>query len=499
MPRVAAVILAAGKGTRMKSDRAKVLHPVAGRPMLAHVLDAVAALAPARRVLVVGHQGASVREACAQTPGLEIVEQAEQRGTGHAVQVCEPALRDFDGTVLVLAGDVPLMREETLRAFLDAHHASGAPLSVLTTKPDDPAGYGRIVRQRESDRIEKIVEHRDAGEATRKIGEINSGVIAADAKFLFSALSEIRPDNSQKELYLTDVVGIAAKRGTPAVAWLHSPAWELEGVNDRAQQARAEAALYRRVATTLQAQGVTILDPATARIDPRARFASDVVIHPNVEIRGACILGAETVVETGCVIDECVLGAKVHVRPYCVLTRARASDGCIVGPFAHLRPEADLAEGVHVGNFVEVKKSTIGRGSKANHLAYIGDATIGSGVNVGAGTITCNYDGYEKHRTVIEDGVFIGSDTQLVAPVKVGKDAVIGAGTTVTKDVSPGALAITRPEQREIAGYAEKRRAKREGRNAAGRPPQAPSAEDGRSRRGFGGEAPKGKKKAGSK
>lgn len=485
--KVAVVVLAAGKGTRMKSDRAKVLHPVAWRPMLAHVLDATASLDAAKRVVIVGHRAAEVRDAALSASAdrtVEFAEQREQKGTGHAVQQAKDALAGFDGTVLVLPGDVPLIRTETLRDFLAFHEASGAPVSVLTTNPPDATGYGRIVRASgdrgagahpegsppgartgdpgRSDRIARIVEHKDCTDEQLTIAEINSGFIAADAKFLFSALEEIRPENSQKELYLTDVIGIAARRGTQAAAFHREGASEFEGINDRAQLATQEAALFKRVASALMASGVTILHPHSVRIDPRARVGVDTLIHPRVEIRGACFIGEECTIDTGSVIEESVLGRGVLVKPYCVITRSRAADSCILGPYAHLRPEADLAEGVHVGNFVEVKKSTIGRGSKANHLAYLGDATIGAGVNVGAGTITCNYDGFLKHQTVIEDGVFIGSDTQLVAPVTVGKDAVIGAGTTVTKNVSPGALALTRSKQIEIEGYAAKHRARGE-------------------------------------
>ncbi len=456
---LAIVLLAAGKGTRMKSDLPKVLHPVAWRPMIDHLLETTAALSAARRLVVVGHGADGVRTACAAHAGIAFVDQGDPRGTGHAVQVCRDALAGFRGTVLILPGDAPLVRADSLRALLDRHAAANGPLTVLTTRPPDPTGYGRIVRSPGGgDRVERIVEHRDAGEAERAIGEINTGILAADATFLFEALAEIRPANAQKELYLTDVVARAAARGTCAAAALREPAWEFEGINDRAQLAQAEVALFRRVAAHWMAEGRTILDPASTRIDPRARLGADTTIHPRVEIRGACAIGDRATIETGSVLEEVVLGSGVHVKPYCVLTRARAARGAIVGPFAHLRPEADLGEEVHVGNFVEVKKSTLGKGSKANHLAYLGDATIGSGVNVGAGTITCNYDGYAKHRTTIEDGVFIGSDTQLVAPVRIGKGAVLGAGSTITKDVAAGALALTRAKQVEIPGYAERAR-----------------------------------------
>ena len=472
MTAIAAIVLAAGKGTRMKSERAKVLHPIAWRPMLAHVLDAIAGIHASRQLVVIGHAGDSVRAACvdpAAFPGgsLELVEQREQKGTGHAVQMTKDALATFRGTVLVMPGDVPLVRAETLAAFLQFHATATAPLSVLTTKPPDATGYGRIVRDETGTRIARIVEHRDATATEKLITEINTGIIAADAAFLFQALSQLRPDNSQKELYLTDVIGIAAKAGTPAGACLCEPASEFEGINDRVQLSRAEKALFARVAQAHMLAGVTILDPATTRIDPRARLGVDTVLHPGVEIRGACVIGAMNVIETGTVIDESVIGAGVHVKPYCVITRARAADGCVIGPFAHLRPEADLGESVHVGNFVEVKKTSLGKGSKANHLAYLGDATIGSGVNVGAGTITCNYDGFAKHPTVIEDGVFIGSDTQLVAPVKIGRDAVIGAGSTITKDVPAGSLALSRTKQTEIADYATKRKARAEAKKAS--------------------------------
>jgi len=490
MNATAVIVLAAGKGTRMKSERAKVLHPVAWRPMLAHVLDALAAVKASRQLVVIGHAADSVRAACLDTNafpggGLELVEQREQKGTGHAVQMTKDALAGFRGTVLVVPGDVPLVRGETLAAFLQFHATATAPLSVLTTRPPDATGYGRIVRQPNAEgggwgsggeapgnnetgtRIARIVEHRDATDTEKLINEINTGIIAADAEFLFKALAEIRPDNSQKELYLTDVIAIAAKAGTPGAVYACEPASEFEGINDRAQLSRAEKTLFARVAQAHMIAGITILDPATTRIDPRARIGVDTVLHPGVEIRGACVIGAANVIETGTIVDESVIGAGVHVKPYCVITRARAADGCVIGPFAHLRPEADLAEGVHVGNYVEVKKSTIGKGSKANHLAYLGDATIGSGVNVGAGTITCNYDGFAKHRTVIEDGVFIGSDTQLVAPVTVGRDAVVAAGSTITKDVPPGSLALSRTKQTEIADYATKRKARVEAKKAS--------------------------------
>ena len=460
-PKVAAIVLAAGKGTRMKSDRAKVLHPVAWRPMIAHVLDTLATLGADRRVVVIGHGADAVRAACASESGvLELVLQAEQRGTGHAVQVTRDALKGFDGTVLVLPGDAPLIRAETLRTFLEFHHANLAPVTVLTARPPDAHGYGRIVRDETGTRVARIVEHRDATDAERKIGEINTSIIAADAKFLYASLAKLEPNNSQKELYLTDVIAMATQAGTPAAAFPAEPASEFEGINDRVQLARAEAAVVARAAQEKMLGGVTVLDPARTRIDPRARIGTDTVIHPGVEIRGACVIGSGCTLDSGTIVEDSVLGDGVHVKPYCVIARSRAADGCVIGPFAHLRPEADLAEGVHVGNFVEVKKTSLGKGSKANHLAYLGDATIGSGVNVGAGTITCNYDGIAKHPTVIEDGVFIGSDTQLVAPVRVGRDAVIGAGTTVTKDVPAGALAISRTKQTEIAGYADRRRSK---------------------------------------
>jgi len=451
--RLAVVVLAAGQGTRMKSAHAKVLHPLGGRPLVCHVLAASAALGAERTVVVVGHQAAAVEAACAGFD-TSFALQSEQRGTGHAVRIaCAAELDDFAGDVVILYGDVPLLRSETLERLVRRHREQAALLSLLTTVVDQPFGYGRIVRDG-AGKVTGIVEERDASDAQRAICEVNPGIYCARGGFLRDALARLAPDNAQGELYLTDIVAAAVKAGGPVVTEPVDPA-EVAGINSRADLARLETALRAEVIARHMAAGVTFLDPATAYVEPSVTIGADTVIGPMVQLRGDTRIGRDCHIEGSAYVTDSELAEGVHLRPMVVVTESRIGSGAIVGPFAQLRPGAHLHEDVHVGNFVEVKKSEIGAGTKANHLAYIGDATIGRASNIGAGTITCNYDGFAKHRTVIGDRVQIGSDSQLVAPVQIGDDAYVATGTTVRHDVEPGALAFNpKPDQRR-AGWVE--------------------------------------------
>jgi bifunctional UDP-N-acetylglucosamine pyrophosphorylase/glucosamine-1-phosphate N-acetyltransferase len=458
------LVLAAGLGKRMRSKTIKLLHPVAGRPMVAHVLAAARSLSPRRIVTVVGHQADEVRAALADASDVFVL-QKEQRGTGHAVL---EAARELDGarTVLVLNGDLPALEGGTLRKILTDHRRRGAALTVVTTTVRDASGYGRIVRG-EDGGVVRIVEDRDASREEKAIREINCGIYCGDTKKLLAALKRVRPDNAQGEYYLTDAVHALLSRGEKVSAISLDLPEELLGVNTRAELARANRALYARKAAALQDAGVTILDPERTWVDPRARVGRDTILYPDVAIEGRSVLGEDCVVRQGSRLSEVVLGQGVEIRDHSVLTEARVGDRAVVGPFAHLRPGTVLEDGVRVGNFVEVKESRLGRGTKANHLSYLGDAEIGEGCNVGAGTITCNYDGERKHRTVLRDGAFIGSDTQLVAPVEIGAGAYVGSGTTVTKDVPADALAISRAPQVNVPEWAARRRQRRERRRRA--------------------------------
>jgi bifunctional UDP-N-acetylglucosamine pyrophosphorylase/glucosamine-1-phosphate N-acetyltransferase len=457
------LVLAAGLGKRMRSKTIKLLHPVAGRPMVAHVLEAARALRPRRIVTVVGHQADGVRAALADLSDAFVL-QKEQRGTGHAVlQASREVGGGRDAVLLILNGDLPAIESATLRGIVSRHRRSGAALTVVTTRVTDPSGYGRIVRG-EDGGIGAIVEDRDASREQRAIREINCGIYCGNPAKLLAALRRLRPDNAQGEYYLTDAVRALLSRGEKVSALALDLPEELLGVNTRAELARANRAVHARKAAELQEAGVTLLDPARTWVDPRARIGRDTILHPDVTIEGASVLGEDCVVRQGSRLSSVVLGRGVEVRDHSVLVESRVGDGATVGPFAHLRPGTVLEAGVRVGNFVEVKESRLGRGTKANHLSYLGDAEIGEGCNIGAGTITCNYDGERKHRTVLKDGAFIGSDTQLVAPVEVGAGAYVGSGTTVTKKVPAGALALSRVGQVNVPGWAERRRKRREGR-----------------------------------
>lgn len=455
------LVLAAGKGTRLRSRTIKLLHPVAGRPMVAWVLAAARGLRPARTVTVIGYQGDDVRAALTDDDTRFVV-QAEQRGTGHAVLEASSALRGA-GTVLILNGDLPTLRTETLRAFVRHHRRTGAALSVLSAEVPDARGYGRIVRG-EDGSIRRIVEERDASAAERRIREINSGIYCADPKLLLRVLSTVRPDNAQGEYYITDAVGALLGQGRRVGVLCHDDHVEVLGVNTRQELSEAARRLYARKADALQDAGVTLVDADRTLIDPRASIGRDTVIWPDVVIEGASRLGEGCVLRPGCRIADSRLGKGVEVLDHCVVTDSSVGDGARLGPFAHLRPDTRLAAETRVGNFVELKKTRLGRGSKANHLAYLGDAEIGARCNIGAGTITCNYDGTHKHRTTLGDEVFIGSDSQLVAPVRVRKGAYVAAGSTVTSDVPAGALAVGRARQRNIDGWVKRRKKRKPGR-----------------------------------
>jgi bifunctional UDP-N-acetylglucosamine pyrophosphorylase/glucosamine-1-phosphate N-acetyltransferase len=440
------VILAAGQGKRMHSDRPKVLHPLAGRPLLSHVLDTARSLAPSRVCVVYGHGGQQVREAIADD-SIAWVRQEPQLGTGHALQQTLPALVP-DAQTLVLYGDVPLTRADTLRAMIAA---AGDGVSLLTVTLDDPTGYGRIVR--DGGAVKRIVEEKDATAAERALREVNTGIMVLPTRHLARWLASLRDDNAQREYYLTDVIAAAVSEGVAVRAIQPASAWETLGVNSKAQLAELERVYRHDVAGKLLAAGVTLADPA--RIDVRGKLecGRDVAIDVNCVFEGEVVLGDRVSLGANCVLRNVRVDADTRIEPFCHLEEADIGRNCRIGPYARLRPGAQLAEDVHIGNFVEVKASTIGAGSKANHLAYIGDTEVGRNVNVGAGTITCNYDGANKHRTVIEDDVFIGSDTQLVAPVRVGRGATLGAGTTLTEDAPPGELTISRARQLTIPGW----------------------------------------------
>jgi len=455
MNRVATVLLAAGLGTRMKSERAKVLHAVCGRPMIEYPVELARAVSE-RVVCVLGHQHEAVRGVIRGE--VEVALQMEQKGTGHALMQAAPLLDGFDGLLLILYGDTPLLTAPTIRKLIDA--ASERRLALVTTFPTPPKGYGRIVRDGRG-KLERIVEEKDCSDAQRLIGEVNAGLYCGPARFILEALRELQPNNAQGELYLTDVVERAAREMD--VVTVSAPVEEVMGVNDRVDLARAERVMRLRLAESLMRDGVTVRDPERLYLEPRVTVGRDCELGPGVQLRGATVIGAGTRLDAGVVVTDSTIGERVHVKPYCVITESAIGNGAQVGPWAHLRPGSRLEDDVHLGNFVETKKTRLGRGSKANHLTYLGDADVGEKVNVGCGTITCNYDGYVKSKTVIEDGAFIGSDTQLVAPVTVGKGAVVGAGTTVYEDVPPGALALTRTKQVNVPGYAERKRAKMAG------------------------------------
>ncbi len=442
------VILAAGQGKRMASDLPKVLQPLAGRPLLAHVVATARALAPDAIHIVHGHGAESVRAAIAG-PDIRWSLQAEQKGTGHAVVQAMPAIPD-DHTVLVLYGDVPLIRAAALQDLVA--RSSPKTLALLSARLADPAGYGRVVRDT-AGRVARIVEDKDANHKERAIGEINTGVLAAPAGRLRAWLAALKADNAQGEYYLTDCIGAAVRDGCAVEAVIAESAAEVLGVNDKRELAEVEAAHRRDRAAELMRAGVTVVDPARLDVRGEVSCGRDVTLDVNVILEGKVKLGDRVKVGANCLLRDCEIGADSEVRVNCLVEGAVTGAGCVIGPFARLRPGTRLADSVHIGNFVEVKNSEIGAGSKANHLSYVGDTTVGAQVNVGAGTVTCNYDGADKHRTTIGDGAFIGSGTMLVAPVSVGKDATIGAGSTITKPAPAGKLTVERSRQQTMENW----------------------------------------------
>ncbi len=447
------IILAAGEGKRMKSRRPKVLQAVAGRPMLGHVIDTARALGAAGIHVVHGHGGDQVRAAFAADADLRWAEQARQLGTGHAVQQAMPGVPD-EARVLVLYADVPLITVDTLRGLLAA---AGDGLAVLTDTLADPAGYGRVLLGADG-RVEAIVEHKDASEAQRAVRLVNTGVIAAPAAGLRRWLAGLRNDNAQGEYYLTDVFAMARAEGRPAAQAGCTVAGEAEGANDPIQLARLERAFQRRAAEALMRAGVRLADPARFDLRGQVQAGADVEIDVDVVLEGRVVLGEGVRIGPFCRLRDVELGAGTVVAAHSDLEGVVAGEGCSIGPFARLRPGTELADAVHVGNFVETKKSRLGRGTKANHLSYLGDAVIGERVNIGAGTITCNYDGVNKSTTTIGDGAFIGSNSSLVAPVEIGEDATIGAGSVIGKPAPAGKLTVARARQTTVDGWQRPRK-----------------------------------------
>jgi bifunctional UDP-N-acetylglucosamine pyrophosphorylase/glucosamine-1-phosphate N-acetyltransferase len=450
------VVLAAGMGTRMRSALPKVLHGVNGRPMLSHVLATARSIRPASITVVLGHKAENVRSAYADDRMVQFVVQEPQLGTGHALMTALPALDGAQGDVLLLYGDVPLLSPATVAALLARHRDDQAAATVLTAELEQPFGYGRIMRQ--DGAIARIVEERDATLAERAIKEINAGIYALAVEPLAEALAALAPQNAQGEYYLPDLIGIYRRRGLGVSTLVVQSADEIRGVNSRRELAEVTRLVRNVKIEELLAAGVTLIDPATTYVEADVEVGADTVLHPNVYLEGHTVVGAACEIHAGTRLVNATVGDRVTIRNYCVIADSTVESDAVVGPFAHLRPGSVVRSEAHVGNFVELKKATLGRKSKASHLTYLGDATIGENVNIGAGTITCNYDGKAKHLTVIGDGAFIGSDSQLIAPVTIGKGAYVAAGSSITDDVPDEALAITRGRQVNKEGWARKKR-----------------------------------------
>ena len=451
------VVLAAGQGTRMKSRMPKVLHRLAGRPLIEHVLKIAEAISPSTITLIVGHAADAVQTLVGNRPNLGFVVQEPQLGTAHALQQAEAKLAGREGTVVLLSGDVPLLTSATLRRLIETHRGAHAAATVVTAIVEHPYGYGRIVRTK--GRIVRIVEERDASSEVRQVREINGGIYAFDLPPLFDALRGIASQNAQGEYYLTDLIAIYRRRKLPVETLVVDNPAEIRGINSRTELAEVSRIVRQTKNEELMAAGVTIIDPATTYIDSDVEVGADTVIHPGVSIEGQSRIGAACEIQSHVRIVGSEIADRSIIHNFCLIIGSRIAEGASVGPFAHLRPETVVGEGARIGNFVELKKTTLGPGSKANHLAYLGDATIGARVNVGAGTITCNYDGMHKHSTVIEDGAFIGSDSQLIAPVRIGKGAYVAAGSSITEDVPDGALGIARGRQTNIEAWVERKKA----------------------------------------
>jgi bifunctional UDP-N-acetylglucosamine pyrophosphorylase/glucosamine-1-phosphate N-acetyltransferase len=458
--KLAVVIMAAGKGTRLKSRRPKVLHEIGGKPLLAHVIAAATKVVAAADIyVVIGHEAEQVRTAMAAT-GVSFVEQTEQRGTGHAIQCASASIGGYEN-ILVLSGDVPLIRPETIEQLWQFHEAQQAAMTILTAAPADPAGYGRIVRQSEdSPEVEAIVEQKALTSEQQSIREINSGIYAFKTAPLLAHLGKLSDDNPNREVILTDMAGMLRAVADRVVAIQAAETAEVLGANTIADLVALDATLRAATASRLMAAGVTIFRPETCVIDAEVEVAADTVIEPFVQLLGRTRIGADCLIRSYSVIENCTVGDKVLIRQSCILTDSSVFAGAKIGPFAHLRPGSEIGEDAHVGNFVETKKARLGKGAKANHLSYIGDAEVGEKTNIGAGVITCNYDGVHKHMTRIGKGVFVGSDSTLVAPVTVEDGAYIGAGSCITKDVPAGALAVGRSRQFTKEGWVAAKKAR---------------------------------------
>ncbi|MCA9471212.1 MAG: bifunctional UDP-N-acetylglucosamine diphosphorylase/glucosamine-1-phosphate N-acetyltransferase GlmU [Nitrospirales bacterium] len=466
MSLVSAVIMAAGQGTRMKSATPKVLHPVAGKPMVWYMASLARRVVDSTVVMVIGHGADQVRAYLQSVQEhlapFSVVEQTQQLGTGHAVLQTRSILltpeQETSRHCLILNGDTPLLTEETVRALLDCHQSTEAAVTILTSVLDDPHGYGRVIRGVQGE-VLQIVEDRDASDEQKSVKEINVGTYVVQTDFLFHSLESLSPQNVQGEYYLTDIVGIAVKQGVRVSALTAKDAKETSGINNREHLAAAEREMRARLCRHWMQAGVTMLDPGQVSIDAEVVIGCDSVLYPDVRLEGGTVIGENTTVRSHTRITNSIVGSRVTIQDACVLDQAVVKDEACVGPFAHLRPATEVGVRAKVGNFVELKNTKLGEESKVNHLSYLGDTTVGRKVNIGAGTITCNYDGFRKSKTVIEDEVFVGSDTQLIAPVRVGRGAIIAAGTTVTSDVPPEALGISRQAQTNREGAASRKRA----------------------------------------
>jgi bifunctional UDP-N-acetylglucosamine pyrophosphorylase/glucosamine-1-phosphate N-acetyltransferase len=456
--RFAIVIMAAGKGTRLKSKRAKVLHRIGGKALLEHVIHAATKIVPPQDVyVVIGHQAGAVQAEVAGT-GVKFVTQAEQRGTGHAIQTAREAVTGYEH-IVVLSGDVPLLQPETIARLRDFHLAEHAVMTILTAAPDNPHSYGRVVRQSPSSaEVVAIIEQKALTQEQESIREINSGIYAFATNALFQLINELRTDNAHGEYYLTDMAEILVQEGKRVVAVEADDPTEVLGANTLAELADLDAAMRMTIARKLMAQGVTIYRPETTVIDSGVKVGADTIIEPFVQLLGDTHIGEDCRIRSYSVVENSTLANHVLIEPGCIINESHVHSGAQLGPYARLRPGSEIGEEAHIGNFVETKKMRIGKGSKAGHLSYLGDAEIGTGVNIGAGTITCNYDGANKHRTLIEDDVFVGSDTTLVAPIVIGEGSYIAAGSCITEDVPADSLALGRARQTTKEGWASSRR-----------------------------------------
>jgi len=465
---LACVVLAAGQGIRMKSRLPKPLHELCGRPMIDHVLDTLAELKPDRTVVVLGREADEVRQRLDE--GIEVVEQPEQLGTGHAARCAAEALAGFEGDLLLTCADIPLLTVETLRGLIDHHRAEGAAATILTTEPEDATGYGRIVRG-DAGAVTAIVEHRDADEQTRGIREINTSVYCFDARALLPALKRIEPANVQGEYYLTDAIAALVGQGKPVCALVAPDADEVMGINTRVQLAEAERIARDRVRQRLMLEGVTLLDPPSTLIDAGVTIGCDTVVHPGAQLTGETSVGEDCVIGAGATLRGATLGDGVLVRDSCVISESSVGSGSVVGPFTYVREGSEIGDGCKLGSSAEVNRSRVGSGTKMQHFSYLGDAEVGASCNIGAGAVTCNYDGLVKHKTIIEDGAFIGSNVTLIAPVRIGAGAYVAAGSVIAKDVPAGALGVSRDRQKNLEGWVERWRQRRSRGGGRPRPP----------------------------